>query len=40
MKMTTIIINIPIDTLEVLKDYYAKNVYIDEIISRFFRSCN
>ena len=28
----TIIINTPIDTLEVLKEYYAKNVYIDEIV--------
>ena len=28
----TILISIPIDTLAVLKDYYAKNVYIDEII--------
>ena len=28
----TIIINTPIDTLEVLKEYYAKNVYIDKIV--------
>jgi hypothetical protein len=28
----TIVINTPIDTLEVLKEYYAKNVYIDEIV--------
>ena len=27
----TILIKIPIDTLAVLKDYYAKNVYVDEI---------
>lgn len=28
----TIIINTPIDTLEVLKEYYAKNVYVDKIV--------
>ena len=28
----TIVINTPIDTLEVLKEYYAKNVYVDKII--------
>ena len=28
----TILINTPIDTLEVLKEYYAKNVYVDRII--------
>ena len=27
----TIIINIPIDTLEILKDYYSKNIYVDKI---------
>ena len=31
-KNDTIVINTPIDTLEILKDYYSKNVYIDEII--------
>lgn len=31
-KIDSILINTPIDTLEVLKDYYAKNVYIDEIV--------
>lgn len=30
-KVDSILVNTPIDTLEVLKDYYAKNVYIDEI---------
>ena len=30
-QIDSILINTPIDTLEVLKDYYAKNVYIDEI---------
>ena len=28
----TIVINTPIDTLEVLKEYYAKNVYVDKIV--------
>ena len=28
----TILVRIPIDTLAVLKDYYAKNVYVDEIV--------
>ena len=28
----TIIINTPIDTLEVLKEYYAKNIYVDKIV--------
>lgn len=31
-EIDSILVNIPIDTLEVLKDYYAKNVYIDEIV--------
>ncbi len=31
-EVDSILVNIPIDTLEVLKDYYAKNVYIDEIV--------
>ena len=30
-QIDSILINTPIDTLEVLKDYYAKNVFIDEI---------
>ena len=30
-KVDSILVNTPIDTLEVLKDYYAKNVYVDEI---------
>ena len=30
-QVDSILVNIPIDTLEVLKDYYAKNVFIDEI---------
>lgn len=30
-EIDSILVNIPIDTLEVLKDYYAKNVYIDKI---------
>jgi hypothetical protein len=28
----TVLINTPIDTLEILKDFYSKNVYVDEII--------
>ena len=28
----TVLINAPIDTLEILKDFYSKNVYVDEII--------
>jgi len=31
-EIDSILVNIPIDTLEVLKDYYAKNVYVDEIV--------
>ena len=31
-EIDSVLVNIPIDTLEVLKDYYAKNVYIDEIV--------
>ena len=31
-EIDSILVNIPIDTLEVLKDYYSKNVYVDEII--------
>jgi hypothetical protein len=30
-EIDSILVNIPIDTLEVLKDYYAKNVFVDEI---------
>ena len=30
-EIDSILVNTPIDTLEVLKDYYAKNVFIDEI---------
>ena len=30
-EVDSILINVPIDTLEVLKDYYAKNVFVDEI---------
>lgn len=30
-QVDSILINTPIDTLEVLKDYYAKNVFVDEI---------
>lgn len=30
-KVDSILVNTPIDTLEVLKDYYAKNVFVDEI---------
>jgi hypothetical protein len=30
-QIDSILINTPIDTLEVLKDYYAKNVFVDEI---------
>ena len=31
-EIDSILVNVPIDTLEVLKDYYAKNVYVDEIV--------
>ena len=31
-QVDSILVNIPIDTLEVLKDYYAKNVFVDEIV--------
>jgi len=30
-QVDSILVNIPIDTLEVLKDYYAKNVFVDKI---------
>lgn len=30
-QVDSILINTPVDTLEVLKDYYAKNVFVDEI---------
>ncbi len=30
-EVDSILINTPIDTLEILKDYYTKNVYVDEI---------
>ena len=30
-EIDSILVNTPIDTLEVLKDYYAKNVFVDEI---------
>lgn len=30
-QVDSILVNTPIDTLEVLKDYYAKNVFVDEI---------
>ena len=30
-KIDSILVNTPIDTLEVLKDYYAKNVFIDVV---------
>lgn len=30
-QVDSILINTPIDTLEVLKEYYAKNVFVDEI---------
>jgi hypothetical protein len=30
-KTDTILINIPVDTLEILKDYYSKKVYVDKI---------
>tara|TARA_R110000796_G_scaffold3541_1_gene13776 strand:- start:33 stop:620 length:588 start_codon:yes stop_codon:yes gene_type:complete len=30
-EVDSILISIPIDTVEVLKDYYAKNVFVDEI---------
>ena len=31
-EVDSILVNTPIDTLEVLKDYYAKNVFVDEIV--------
>ena len=31
-KTDTIRINIPIDTLEILKDYYSKKVYVDKVL--------
>ncbi len=31
-EVDSILINTPIDTLEILKDYYAKNIFIDEIV--------
>ena len=30
-QVDSILVNTPIDTLEVLKDYYAKNVFVDKI---------